>query len=186
MRVLHPEFDKATHASRCDERRLERWRFFSFRFWSEGGLFWGIRSMNWECCIEYFIDCLLARCWPAWHAKFPARWRRHVASHQPSHPWGSPAFPVNKLAHSGGGREARAQGHWGWDEEKTHTHTHTHTHSFSEEQHTQPWLQYELPWSEPDESSESTQWIETTWNLFFNYSFTVYKVCCTKTGQKSL
>lgn len=93
--------------------------FFSSGFWR--GAFRGIRSMNWECCIEYFIDCLLAPCWPAWHAKFLARWRRHVTSHQPSHPWGSPAFPVNKLAHSGGGREARAQGQWGWHEEKTHT-----------------------------------------------------------------
>lgn len=128
--------------------------------------FWGIRSMNWECCIEYFIDCLLAPCWPAWHAKFLARWRRHVASHQLSHPWGFPAFPVNKLTHSGGGREARAQGHCGWDEEKTHTH------SLSEEQNRQPWLQYELPWSKPDESSERIHWVETTWNLHFNYNIT--------------
>lgn len=60
----------------------------------------------------------------------------------------------------------------------THIHAHTHTHSFSEEQHTQPWLQYELPWSDPDESSENTRWIETTWNLYFNYSFTVHEVCC--------
>lgn len=58
----------------------------------------------------------------------------------------------------------------------TYTHTHSHRNSFPQEQHTQPWLQYELPWSEPDESSESTQWIETTWNLYFNYSFTVQKV----------
>lgn len=58
-----------------------------------------------------------------------------------------------------------------------------HTHSFSEEQHTQPWLQYELPWSEPDESSESTQWIETTWNLSFNYSLAAHEVCSTTPGQ---
>lgn len=45
-----------------------------------------------------------------------------------------------------------------------------HTHSFSEEQHTQFCVQYELPWSKHDESGESTQSIETTWNLYFNYS----------------
>lgn len=118
-RILHLDFDKPTQPASV---KTGGWRDADFFLWIlEGGLFWGIRSMNWECCIEYFIDCLLAQCWPAWHAKFPARWRRHVASHQPSHPWGSPAFPVNKLAHSGGVREARAQGHWGWDEEKTHT-----------------------------------------------------------------
>lgn len=61
-----------------------------------------------------------------------------------------------------------------------------HTHSFCEEQHTQSCVQYELPWSKPDESSESTQWIETTWNLFFNYSFTAYEVCLHKTGQSQL
>lgn len=98
--------------------------------------------MNWECCIEYFIDCLLAPCWPAWHAKSPARWRRHVTLHQSSHPWGSPAFPVNKLAHSGGGREAGAQGHWAWAEENIHTYSPV-------KNTTQPWLQYELPWSKP-------------------------------------
>lgn len=61
-----------------------------------------------------------------------------------------------------------------------------HTHSFSEEQHTHFYVQYELPWSKHDESCESTQWIETTWNLYFNYSFTVYKVCSTETGQSRL
>lgn len=60
-----------------------------------------------------------------------------------------------------------------------------HTHSFSEEQHTQFCVQYELPWSKPDESCESTQWIETTWNLYFNYSFTVHKFAA-QTGQSWL
>lgn len=82
--------------------------------------------------------------------------------------------------------EEERPGHRGTGAEMRRKHTHTYTHSFCEEQHTQPWLQYELPWSEPDEFSESTQWIETTWNLFFNYDLTVYKVCCIKTGQKLL
>lgn len=113
------------------------WRDDGLFFWREGACAKGIRSMNWECYIEYFIDCLLAPCWPAWHAKFPARWRRHVASHQPSHPWGSAAFPVNKLAHSRGGmrREKRGQGHGGTTGARRKAEK-LHTFFPPEEQHT--------------------------------------------------
>lgn len=44
---------------------------------------------------------------------------------------------------------------------------HIVTHILSPKNNTQPWLQYELPQSKPDESSEITQWLVTTWNLFF-------------------
>ncbi len=74
-----------------------------------------IRSMILEWHIEYFIDCLHALRWPAWHANFSSQKRLCVTLYQAARHDAPRTFPVNKLLRSRGEHRAEVS--------RAHTHS---------------------------------------------------------------
>lgn len=175
--LLHCQVDKPTQPAGVKRRGWREDVFFSFWFWR--GAFSEVLDPWTGSAV---LNILSTVCLP--RADLPdmlSSWLAGDATSLRISPATREA-PLHFLwinSHTVG--EEERPGHRGTGTEMRRKHTHIHTHSFSKEQHTQPWLQYELPWSEPDESSESIQWIETAWNLYFNYSFTAHEVCFKKT-----
>ncbi len=115
-------------------------------------LFCVIRSMILEWHIEYFIDCLHALRWPAWHANFSSQKRLCVTLYQAARHDAPCTFPVNKLLHSRGEHRAEVS--------RAHTHT-VHTSP-------PPLIVPPSPWERPYKICGRAQWVEASLNLLLS------------------
>lgn len=129
-------------------------------FFSQLQLFCVIRSMILEWHIEYFIDCLHALQWPAWHANFVSQKRLCVTLYQAVRHDAPRTFPVNKLLLSRGNTEQR----WA-----VHTHTHTNTVHTSPPSLTVP----PSPLEQPYKNHGRAQWVEASLNLILSHGATL-------------